>query len=137
MRLSTPLRLVQPWCTATVREPDTGAPSRRVELYRELTERIRTAETDVVLNLTSGMGGDMAFGAGERPLPLREDRTDMAGPTERMAHVAECLPEMCTLDCGTMNFAEAGYVMTNTPGMLQAMARIASAVGVAGRDRSV
>ncbi len=34
---------------------------------------------------------------------------------------AQCLPEICTLDCGTMNFAEADYVMVNTPGMLQAM----------------
>jgi uncharacterized protein (DUF849 family) len=54
-------------------------------------------------------------------LPLNEAGTDMIGAAERVAHVAECLPEICTLDCGTMNFAEADYVMTNTPGMLRAM----------------
>ena len=54
----------------------------------------------------------------------------MAGPSERMAHVQECLPEICTLDCGTMNFAEADYVMTNTPGMLEHMAKLAVEAGV-------
>ncbi len=113
-----------------VREPDTGAPSRRVELYREVTERIRESDTDVVLNLTAGMGGDMVIGSDEAPLPLNEAGTDMAGATERMQHVKECQPEICTLDCGTMNFAEADYVMMNTPGMLRAMAKIAMDLGV-------
>lgn len=112
-----------------VRDPDTGAPSRRLELYREVTERIRESEVDVVLNLTAGMGGDMVFGPAERPLPLT-DGTDMAGAAERVEHVAQCLPEICTLDCGTMNFAEADYVMTNTPGMLEAMGRMMTALGV-------
>ncbi len=113
-----------------VRDPKTGAPSRDVKLYRELTERIRASDTDVVLNLTAGMGGDMVFGDPESPLPLNEKASDMVGATERMAHVAECLPEMCTLDCGTMNFAEADYVMTNTPGMLQAMGGMMTELGV-------
>ncbi|MCE8507769.1 3-keto-5-aminohexanoate cleavage protein [Ruegeria pomeroyi] len=113
-----------------VRDPETGAPSRRLDLYREVTDRIRDAEVDVVLNLTAGMGGDMIFGDVENPLPLREKGTDMVGATERVAHVAECLPEICTLDCGTMNFAEADYVMTNTPGMLTAMGRMMTELGV-------
>jgi uncharacterized protein (DUF849 family) len=113
-----------------VREPDTGAPSRRLELYREVTDRIRSAEVDVVLNLTAGMGGDMVFGDPETPLPLNPAGTDMIGATARLAHVAECLPEICPLDCGTMNFAEADYVMTNTPGMLRAMGRQITALGV-------
>jgi uncharacterized protein (DUF849 family) len=113
-----------------VRDPETGAPSRRLDLYREVTERIREAEVDVVLNLTAGMGGDMVFGPTERPLPLREAGTDMVGAAERVEHVAQCLPEICTLDCGTMNFAEADYVMTNTPGMLQAMGRMMTHLGV-------
>ncbi len=54
----------------------------------------------------------------------------MAGATERMEHVVDCLPEICTLDCGTMNFAEADYVMMNTPGMLRAMGRIITDLGV-------
>ena len=113
-----------------VRDPDTGAPSRRLDLYREVTERIREAEVDVVLNLTAGMGGDMVFGSPERPLPLQEAGTDMVGAAERVEHVKHCLPEICTLDCGTMNFAEADYVMTNTPGMLQAMGRMMTHLGV-------
>ncbi|MBQ0750207.1 MAG: 3-keto-5-aminohexanoate cleavage protein [Roseovarius sp.] len=113
-----------------VRDPETGAPSRDLRLFRELTDRIRDSDTDVVLNLTAGMGGDMIFGGVESPLPLSPKGTDMAGATERVAHVAECLPEICTLDCGTMNFAEADYVMTNTPGMLQAMGRMMTELGV-------
>ena len=113
-----------------VRDPQTGAPSRDPALYRELTERIRDAETDVVLNLTAGMGGDMVFGPTESPLPLNPKGTDMAGASERMRHVAQCLPEICTLDCGTMNFAEADYVMTNTPGMLRAMGGMMTELGV-------
>jgi uncharacterized protein (DUF849 family) len=113
-----------------VRDPETGVPSRDRGLFREVTERIREADTDVVLNLTAGMGGDITFGGVEAPLPVNAAGTDMAGATERVAHVAECLPEICTLDCGTMNFAEADYVMTNTPGMLQAMGRMMTELGV-------
>ena len=112
-----------------VRDPETGVPSRDPKLYRELTDLIRAADVDVVLNLTAGMGGDMVFGGVESPLPVG-DGTDMVGATERMVHVAECLPEICTLDCGTMNFAEADYVMTNTPGMLTAMGKMMTDLGV-------
>jgi uncharacterized protein (DUF849 family) len=113
-----------------VRDPETGAGSRRNDLYRELTNRIRDADVDVVLNLTAGMGGDLVFGDVERPLPLKEIGTDMAGATERVSHIAECRPEICTLDCGTMNFSLGDYVMTNTPGMLRAMAKQMSDLGV-------
>lgn len=113
-----------------VRDPDTGAPSRKLEFYREVTDRIRDAAVDVVLNLTAGMGGDMIFGSASAPLPLNEEATDLVGAEERVAHVAECLPEICTLDCGTMNFAEADYVMTNTPSMLTAMGGMMTGLGV-------
>ena len=113
-----------------VRDPETGVPSRKLEYYREVTDRIRAADVDCVLNLTAGMGGDMVFGPTEAPLPLQDEGTDMAGAAERVAHVAECLPEICTLDCGTMNFAEADYVMTNTPGMLRAMGGMMTELGV-------
>ncbi len=112
-----------------VRDPQTGVPSRDLALYREVTERIREAEVDMVLNLTAGMGGDMVFGGTQNPLPL-DKSTDMVGAEERVAHLAECMPEICTLDCGTMNFAEADYVMTNTPGMLRAMASMMRELGV-------
>lgn len=113
-----------------VRDPETGVPSRDPAMFREVTERIRDSGTDVVLNLTAGMGGDIVFGDVENPMDLSKSGTDMAGASERVRHVAECRPEICTLDCGTMNFAEADYVMTNTPGMLTAMGRMMTEMGV-------
>ncbi len=113
-----------------VRDPETGKGSRNPALYREVVARVRDSGVDVVLNLTAGMGGDMVFGDPEHPLPLNPKQTDMVGATERLVHVEELLPEICTLDCGTMNFAEADYVMTNTPGMLRAMAARIQAAGV-------
>ena len=113
-----------------VRDPESGKPSRNPALFKEVVERVRESDTDVVLNLTAGMGGDLTLGSVDQPLPLSEEGTDMAGPLERLAHVDEMLPEICTLDCGTMNFAEGDYVMTNTPGMLRAMAEKVQALGV-------
>jgi uncharacterized protein (DUF849 family) len=114
-----------------VRDPATGRGSRDVALYREVVERVRGADVDVVLNLTAGMGGDLVLGGDQQPLPLDPDGTDMAGADERLAHVAELLPEICTLDCGSMNFAAGGdYVMVNTPAVLRAMARRVQELGV-------
>jgi len=112
-----------------VRDPETGKPARDPQLYREVTERIRDSEVDVVLNLTAGMGGDLLFD-GTEAMDRMSPRSDMAGAAERVAHVVECRPEICTLDCGTMNFAEADYVMVNTPGMLRDMAARMVAAGV-------
>ena len=113
-----------------VRNPETGAPARDVALYREVVDRIRSADTDVVINLTAGMGGDLTLGDVEQPLPPSLEGTDMAGATERMEHVKELLPEICTLDCGTLNFGHGDYVMTNTPSMLRAMGQQMTDLGV-------
>jgi len=114
-----------------VRDPETGAGARDPALFREVVERIRSADVDVVLNLTAGMGGDLVLGGSETPLPLNEQGTDLAGASERLAHVEQLLPEICTLDCGSMNFAAGGdYVMLNTPDALRAMARKVKALGV-------
>ena len=113
-----------------VRDPETGIPSRAVPLYREVVERIRASDVDVVINLTAGMGGDIVFGPTDSPLPPAGDGTDMVGAEERVAHLEACLPEIATLDCGTMNFAEADYVMTNTPGMLRDMAQRMASLGI-------
>jgi uncharacterized protein (DUF849 family) len=94
-------------------------------------ERIRAAELDVIINLTAGMGGDLVLGGEDSPLPPDPDGTDMASAAERLEHVAELRPEICTLDCGTMNFAAGGdYVMVNTPSMLRAMAARIRDLGV-------
>ncbi|EGD57750.1 hypothetical protein Y88_3076 [Novosphingobium nitrogenifigens DSM 19370] len=113
-----------------VRDPETGKGARDPKLYREVVERIRDSGKDVIINLTAGMGGDIVFGQGENPLPLDPSGTDMVGPLERLVHVEELLPEICTIDCGTMNFAAGDYVMTNTPSMLRAMARRVQELGV-------
>ena len=105
-----------------VRDPETGAPARRIELYEEVVELIRASGVDMVLKLTAGMGGDLPRGTPEAPLPPSDMGTDMAGATERLAHVAKLKPEICTLDCGTMNFGEGDYIMVNSPAMLKAMA---------------
>jgi uncharacterized protein (DUF849 family) len=114
-----------------VRDPETGKGARDPSLYREVVERIRSSDVDVVLNLSAGMGGDLVLGGEEAPLPLDPNGTDMAGAAERLAHVEELMPEICTLDCGSMNFAAGGdYVLVNTPGILRAMARRIKSLGV-------
>jgi uncharacterized protein (DUF849 family) len=114
-----------------VRDPDTGKGARDPHLYKEVVDRIRTSGVDVVLNLTAGMGGDLVLGGDEAPLPPADDGTDLVGATERLAHVELLLPEICTLDCGTMNFASGGdYVMVNSPGVLRAMAKRVQELGV-------
>lgn len=113
-----------------VRDPETGAPSREVEYYSEVVDRIRASDVDPVINLTAGMGGDVTFGSVENPLPLAETGTDMVGATERLDHVRKILPEICTIDCGSMNFGEGDYVMTNTPSVLAEMARQIQELGV-------
>ena len=113
-----------------VRDPETGGPARDPALYAEAVGYIKESGVDMVVNLTAGMGGDLTLGSVETPLPPAKAGTDMAGATERLAHVAKILPEICTLDCGTMNFGEGDYIMTNTPAMLKEMARQVQALGV-------
>ncbi len=113
-----------------VRDPETGRGSRDVALYREVVDRIRASGTDVVINLTAGMGGDIMMGPGETPLAFGQQDTDMVGPLERLAHVEELLPEICTLDCGSMNFGDGNFVVVNTPDMLRAKARRVAELGV-------
>jgi 3-dehydrocarnitine:acetyl-CoA trimethylamine transferase len=115
-----------------VRDPSTRQGSRDVDLYRQVVETIRAADdVDPIINLTAGMGGDLVLGGPHSPLPLNEDGTDLAGAHDRLTHVEALMPEICTLDCGTMNFAAGGdYVMANTPEMLKAMAARIQALGV-------
>ena len=115
-----------------VRDPGTGSGSRDPALYRAVVERIRaTEDVDPVINLTAGMGGDLVLGPPDKPLPPQHEGTDMAGAAERLAHVEELRPEICTIDCGTMNFAAGGgYIMVNTPAVLRAMAARVKELGV-------
>jgi len=110
-----------------VRNPASGAPSREPALYREVFERIRDRNEQVILNLTAGMGGDLYFGPDDAPLQFAAG-TDFVGPRERMVHVTELLPELGTLDCGSLNFDESLY--GTTPRYLRAMAQEYRRIGV-------
>ena len=104
-----------------VREND-GKPSRRLELYKEVVDRVRSSDTDVVLNLTTGMGGDLDIGQGKNPLDFGP-MTDMAKVMERNANAEHFLPEICTLDCGTLNFGDRSVITVNTPNDLRKAAK--------------
>jgi uncharacterized protein (DUF849 family) len=112
-----------------VRNPETGKGSRRVDLYREVMERIRAKNTDVIINLTAGMGGDIVVGDGEAPLQFGEG-TDCVGPLERLVHVKELRPEICTLDCGTLNFGDGQSIVVQTPTQLREQAHLIKSYGV-------
>ena len=112
-----------------VRDPDSGKPSRGVELYREVVSRIRESNVDVIINLTTGMGGDLFLGPDEEPMNF-SDNTDCVGIMERIKHVEELLPEICSLDCGSFNYAEGDYVYISTPNMLEQGARRLQEIGV-------
>jgi uncharacterized protein (DUF849 family) len=102
-----------------VRDPKTGNASRDPNLFRELYERVREQSSEVIINLTGGMGGDLLFGTPDRPLDFAPG-TDFVGPSERIAHIVELRPEIGTLDCGSLNFDESLY--GTTPSFLRHMA---------------
>ena len=111
-----------------VRDPETGLGSRDVNLFKEVVERIRDSETDVVINLTAGMGGDWVPSKENPSMP--GPGTDMIGPEERLAHVKEIHPEICSLDCGTMNFGNGNEIYISPPGYLREMASMIQEWGV-------
>ena len=112
-----------------VRDPDTGAPTRDLALYREVVDRIRSSDTDVVINLTTGMGGDLFLGPDENPLDF-DEATDCVGQVERMEHIEELLPEICSLDCGSFNYPVDNYVYISSTNMLRIGAERLQKIGV-------
>ena len=112
-----------------VRDPETGKGARDVALYRETVDRIRSAGTDVVINLTAGMGGDLIIGPDDSPTDFGED-TDLVGAMDRLPHVEELLPEICSLDCGSLNFGDGSLVYVSTPDMLRRGAKRIRELGV-------
>lgn len=109
-----------------VRDPETGAPSMELALYREVVERIRERNGDVILNLTTGAGG--RFVPGEPDPAVAGPGTTFVTPEARTRHVGALKPEICTLDIATMNFGE--HLFLNTPSHLRAMARAIREAGV-------
>src|SRR2546430_3431080 len=112
---------------AHVRDPASGAPSRDPALFRDVCERIRGGNDEVIINLTGGMGGDLLLGPDDAPLDYGRG-TDFVGPRERIAHIVELLPEIASLDCGSLNFDEALY--GTTPRYLRYMAQEYRRTGV-------
>lgn len=110
-----------------VRDSETGQGSRDVELFREAVELIRASDSEVIINLTAGMGG--AWFPGEKDPSLPAAGSDMIGPAERLAHVELLQPEICTLDCGTMNFGD-DEIYISTPRYLKEMARMIQGWGI-------
>ena len=111
-----------------VRDPQTGAPSRRLEYYREVVERIRESDTDVIINLTTGMGGDLYVD--DAHPTVAAPGSDMVPALERLEHIEALQPEMCTLDCGSMNFSDGDYVAVVTANQLRTMARRVQQLGI-------
>jgi len=111
-----------------VRDPETGQGSREVAFYREAVERIRASDVDVIVNTTAGMGGDLVLDP-QHPTQLVEG-TDLISGVERLKHVEELLPDICTLDCGSLNFGEGSLVYVSTPDMLREGAKRIQELGV-------
>ena len=109
-----------------VRDPKTGLASQDVGYYREVVERVRGSGCDILVNLTTGPGSRFV------PSPdnprMGGPGTTMTQPLERVRHVVELLPDICSLDVGSMNFGETGFI--NTPGHLRTMAKAIAAAGV-------
>ena len=110
------------------RDPETGQGSRDPKLFKEIVDRVRDSDTDVVINITAGMGGDWVSDPSNPAMP--GPGTDMIGPEDRLAHVKECLPEICSLDCGTLNFSDTDMIYISTPPALRKMATLAREWGV-------
>ncbi len=113
-------------CHIHVRDPETGALSVELEHYREVVQRIRDSVSDVVINLTTGPGGEFR--------PSAEDPA-VAGPgtlmmtaERRVEHVLALKPDVCSLDIGSMNFA--GTTVINEPGIVRKMAALIRDAGV-------
>jgi uncharacterized protein (DUF849 family) len=108
-----------------VRDPDTGKPSRDLALYRDVVRRIRDARSDVLINLTTGVGARFVPGDDD---PNRNAMSGMVAPEERIAHVLELRPDICSLDIATMNFGS--YAFVNIPNHVERMARAIREAGV-------
>jgi uncharacterized protein (DUF849 family) len=113
-----------------VRDLKTREGSLDPALWRAVVGRIRQSDVNPVLNLTTGEGCGVVLGGPDTPLPLASG-TWMASARERLAHIEELRPEICTLDCGSKSGkTNVEGVMVNTAGMMRAMAARCQELGV-------
>ena len=112
-----------------VRDPKTGKGSRNPDYYEEVVDRIREKDSQVIINLTAGMGGDLVIGPDTNPMNFGEG-TDLVGALERLQHVERIRPDICSLDCGSLNFGDTNEVYISTPEMLREMTQKVKSLGV-------
>ena len=117
-----------------VRDLETKQGSREVSYYREVVRRIRASDVDPVINLTAGMGGDLVIDP-QDPLTTMPG-TDLINALDRLPHVEELLPEICTIDCGSLNFGEGSNLYVSTPDMLREGSKRIQTLGCVPRWRS-
>jgi len=109
-----------------VREPSTGQPSMKLEYYEDVVARIRARNKDLILNLTTGLGG--RFVPSEEDPKIAGPGTTLVAPEIRVEHIAKIRPDICTLDLNTMN--SGGQVVINTPRNVRRMAKVINDAGV-------
>jgi uncharacterized protein (DUF849 family) len=112
-------------CHVHVRDPETHKSSSKVELYREVVERIRD-ECDMIVNLSTGFGARLLYDPEDKDHPW--DTSQLMGPEERVEHVVQIRPELCSLDAGTLNFGPRAFV--NLVSVVEKMASIIKEVGI-------
>jgi 3-keto-5-aminohexanoate cleavage enzyme len=76
-----------------VRDPETGKPDFKIELFREVIDRIRD-ECDMIINLTTS---GLHLGGGSNLI-------------ERRLEPVALRPEICSLDIGSMNLPDTAFV---------------------------
>jgi uncharacterized protein (DUF849 family) len=109
-----------------VRDPQTGKPSMETELYRDVVDRIRRANRELVINLTTGPGG--RFVPSEDDPKVYAAGSTLVHPDKRVAHIAAIKPDVCSLDLNTMN--SGPDVVINTPRNVRKMAAVIREAGV-------
>ncbi|MFY9692756.1 MAG: 3-keto-5-aminohexanoate cleavage protein [Xanthobacteraceae bacterium] len=109
-----------------VRDPKTTKPSMETALYREVMERIRAKNGDVLINLTTGPGARFTHDETDPSKP--GPGSSLKSPADRVRHVVELKPDICSLDMGSLNMGDRVFV--NTPSHLQAMAEAIKTAGV-------
>jgi uncharacterized protein (DUF849 family) len=107
-----------------VRYPD-GRPSSEIAHYREVVERIRASDVDLIINLTTGPGG--RFIPDEKDPKIAAPGTSLRPPERRVEHIAALRPELCSLDLNTMFSNDS--VVINTPRNVRIMAEHIRAAG--------
>ena len=111
-----------------VRDPETGKGSRDPDLFEETVNLIKQNGVDVILNLTAGMGGDFNLDDDNPSQP--GPGSDIVGPVERLVHVERLRPEICSLDCGTLNFGDGNETYLNPAAWCRTMASRIKEMGV-------